>query len=53
MDELKELDTLISEMRNKLHLIIETKENLLDPEVIAASQDLDRILNEHSKLINK
>ena len=40
-------------MRQALHVIIDEKENLLDIEVINASQELDKALNEYNKLFNK
>jgi len=49
--ELKELLVIIEELRNKLHKISEGK-TLTDPEVIAASNMLDAVLNEYQKLMN-
>jgi len=50
---LKEVKKTIYKMRQALHVIIDEKENLLDIEVINASQELDKVLNEYNKLLNK
>lgn len=52
MKTLEEMKKTICEMRQTLHIIINEKNNLLDPEVIAASQELDATLNEYNNLIN-
>jgi len=53
MKTLEEIEKMIYEMRQTLHTIINEKNNLLDPEVIAVSQELDATLNEYNNLINK
>lgn len=53
MSTLEEVEETIYEMRQALYVIINEKENLLDPKVIAASQELDEALNEYNKLLNK
>jgi len=50
---LKEVEKTIYKMRQALHVTIDEKENLLDIEVINASQELDKVLNEYNKLLNK
>lgn len=47
----KKLEIKIYEMRQALYEIIDKKGNLLDIEVINASQKLDNILNEYNKLL--
>ena len=53
MKTLKEVEKTIYKMRQALHVTIDEKENLLDIEVINASQELDKVLNEYNKLLNK
>lgn len=50
---LMNIEEMISEMREKLYLIVERKDNLLDQEVIDASQELDKILNEYDNIFNE
>ncbi|RKD28806.1 aspartyl-phosphate phosphatase Spo0E family protein [Thermohalobacter berrensis] len=38
-------------LRRRLHYLIKNKNNLLDPEVISVSQQLDRVLNNFHKKI--
>lgn len=51
MIELKELICRIEEMKKFLYNIVELKQDLLDPDVIAASKLLDTALNEYNDLI--
>jgi hypothetical protein len=53
MSELKELVKKIEDMRNYLNDLLLEKSNLLDEEVISASQALDKILNDYNKIICK
>ncbi|WP_238861089.1 aspartyl-phosphate phosphatase Spo0E family protein [Clostridium sp. YIM B02569] len=50
MGTLEEYEIRIYEMRQALYALIDKKENLLDMEVIAASQELDKVLNEHNSI---
>lgn len=43
----EDIEKMIYEMRQTLHLMIDKKRNLLDSEVIAESQKLDNMLNEY------
>ena len=49
MSTLEEYEIIIDEMRQALYKLVEKKENLLDEEVIASSQELDKALNEYNK----
>lgn len=49
----EKLELKIYETRQALYAIIDRKGNLLDIEVINASQKLDNILNEYNKLHKK
>ncbi len=49
MGTLEEYELIIYEMRQALYKLIDEKENLLDKEVVAASQELDKALNEYNK----
>ena len=40
-------------MRQTLQDLINEKPSLIDPEVVAASQELDEALNEYNNLLNK
>jgi len=46
---LEEYEIKIYMMRQALYKLIDKKENLLDKEVIIASQELDKALNEYNK----
>jgi stage 0 sporulation regulatory protein len=50
MSKLQEISKTIAELRAKLNKIAEGK-NMTDPEVVAASQMLDAVLNEYQKLM--
>lgn len=50
MGNLEETKKNINKMRQALYEMIEIKENLLDIEVINASQRLDLALNEYNEL---
>lgn len=47
MQEYNELLNLINHLRSQMIDLIMRKDNLLDPEVIKISQDLDRLLNKY------
>lgn len=51
MKEYNELLTLINHLRNQMIDLIIRKDNLLDPEVIKISQDLDRLLNKYYTIL--
>lgn len=54
MDELNVLLTDIEELRNNLHKLIDYKNaNLLDPEVLSASQILNAALVKYNEIIEK
>lgn len=53
MDKIKKLLKKIDETRNYMNDLIEQKSDLLDPEVIVASQMLDSILDEYYKILQK
>ena len=53
MYTLEEIEIAIYKMRQELHIILDKKGNLLDTEVIIASQELDLMLNEYNMLIKK
>lgn len=52
MSKIYNIEVEIQNLRENLTELIGQKENLLDPQVIAASKMLDSILNEYSKIIN-
>lgn len=43
----------IEEVRTLMHQLINEKEELTDAELVALSQELDELLNEHNRLLNK
>ncbi|OBR90277.1 MULTISPECIES: aspartyl-phosphate phosphatase Spo0E family protein [Clostridium] len=51
MSEIEEILQKITELRKELENLIEQKKNLIDPEVVVASQMLDSILNEYNKIV--
>ncbi|WP_027623178.1 aspartyl-phosphate phosphatase Spo0E family protein [Clostridium lundense] len=53
MDEFKKLKKIIDELRKDLYDLIEQKSDLLDPEVVFASQLLDSALDEYYKILEK
>lgn len=53
MENLEKIEAIIHEMRKSLYEIINKKEDLLDIEVIAASQELDKALNEYNNVFKK
>lgn len=50
LDELKIVKKQISELRNNMHNLIDKKNNLIDYEVVAISQELDILLNRYHKI---
>lgn len=53
MEKFKEIEEEIYEMRQALQFLIMEKSILQDEEVIAASQELDRMLNKYDRLMKK
>ncbi|KAJ49826.1 hypothetical protein BD780_001958 [Clostridium tetanomorphum] len=53
MDEFKRLKQIIDELRKDMYDLIEKKSDLLDPEVVLASQMLDVVLDEYYKILEK
>lgn len=53
MHEMEEVMTKIEKVRKEMNNLIKRKGNLLDPEVISASQILDSILNEYYQILKK
>lgn len=53
MQNIENINKKICKMRQALQDLINEKSNLLDPEIIFASQELDEALNEYNKLLNK
>lgn len=53
MCETKNITEKIEEVRNKMNDLIKEKGDLLDPEVIIASQMLDSVLNEYNYILKK
>lgn len=51
INKLQKLEEMIIEIREYLYEIINEKEDLLNPEVMAASKILDSILNAYAELI--
>ncbi|HHV98497.1 MAG TPA: aspartyl-phosphate phosphatase Spo0E family protein [Clostridiaceae bacterium] len=49
--KLVELNGKIQSLRKYIHNLIEKKNDLRDPEVLAASKMLDAVLNEYNNLI--
>lgn len=52
MSSLREIEGRIQELRAKLYKIAQDKQ-LTDPEVIAASQKLDQVLNEYEHFFKR
>ena len=51
MGTLRKIDEKIYEMRPLLQELLNEKTSLLDTQVIAASQELDSLLNEYNNLL--
>lgn len=51
MDKIEQLMLRIDEMRKQMNDLIQEKENLVDPEVVAASQELDSVLNDYNNIL--
>lgn len=51
MPELKELIDKIQGLRNYMHELMVTKGDLIDPEIIAVSKEIDILLNEYEKML--
>lgn len=47
--EIEQLLKMIEELRNYIHTLIDNKNNILDPEILAASKMLDVLLNEYAR----
>lgn len=52
MSKIQDIEVEIRKLREKLTELIEQKENLLDPQVIAASKMLDSSLNKYTEIIS-
>ena len=53
MKDIEKLEIKIHKTRQSLYEMIDRKGNLLDIEVIKVSQNLDKILNEYNRLVNR
>ncbi len=53
MDEIQELIQKIDKTRKCMHDLIEEKSDLLDSQVIQASQMLDSVLDEYYKILKR
>lgn len=53
LENLEKIEIIIYEMRQSLYELINKKQDLLDVEVIEASQELDKALNEYNIILNK
>lgn len=53
MSKIKKISFELENLRIKLNDLIDQKKDLLDPEIIVASQMLDSILNQYHKVIDK
>lgn len=51
MEKFEGINNKISEMRQALQELIKQESNLLDPKIIAASQQLDDVLNEYNNML--
>lgn len=51
MDEVQEIEQLIEKLRTRLHAKAKGK-CLTDPEVVKASQELNKMLNEYERLLS-
>ncbi|RCX09618.1 Spo0E like sporulation regulatory protein [Anaerobacterium chartisolvens] len=50
MEKRKELENEIESMKKTLNLLIHEKSELVDPDITAASQRLDTLLNKYYKI---
>ena len=53
MENIKNINKKICEMRQSLQDLINEKKSLLDTYVITASQELDEVLNEYNNVLKK
>lgn len=53
LDRVERIKCKINELRKKLIQLINEKQNLLDPDVVSTSQQLDDVLNEYNKMMNE
>ena len=53
MSELKDIMEEVERVRNLMNETLKEKGDLLDKEVVVASQILDSVLNEYYKILNK
>lgn len=53
MDKTQKMNEKIMELRQELQELIKEKDDLLDPGVVVASQELDKALNEYTNLIKQ
>jgi len=52
MTQLREITQKIEELRDLMHQLINEKEVLTDPRLVALSQKLDVLLNEYDELLD-
>ncbi|PJI07173.1 MULTISPECIES: aspartyl-phosphate phosphatase Spo0E family protein [Clostridium] len=53
MSEIEEIKEQIEKLRVNLNKLIDENGNLVNPDVVAASQMLDTVLNKYNEIINK
>jgi len=53
LDRVERIKCKINELRKKLIQLINEKQNLLDPDAVSTSQQLDDVLNEYNKMMNE
>lgn len=52
MTHLKRITHKIEELRDLMHELINERETLTDPKLVALSQKLDELLNEYDELLD-
>ena len=53
MAEIEQLKQEIQKLREHLAKLLQEEHQLSDPEMVSASQRLDKVLNEYEKLLKK
>lgn len=53
MGSIEEMNRRICDLRQALQELIKQKKDLVDPLVVAASQELDVVLNEYNSLLRE
>ncbi|WP_298846744.1 aspartyl-phosphate phosphatase Spo0E family protein [Clostridium sp.] len=51
MTDMNEITQKIEELRDLMHQLINEKQTLTDPKLVALSQKLDELLNEYDELL--